>query len=145
MSIKLKIALTDVSDRSDLTKFFDQMKLKLVPFQAYNVYFVDDKALRSIPLNKYYWGVVVKHLSDHTGYTGEEMHEYLKMEFLPKEMTIGGITKVYGGSTASLTNQEFIQFFESVRLWAAETLDVIIPLPNEVPWQDIVEGSLDTQ
>ncbi len=114
MGIKAKIKIEDVSDRKELVKFFDEMKLKLENCKTYNVYFVDEKAPRSIPMNKYYWGVIVKYLSDHTGYAPEEMHEYLKIEFNPKEMEIAGSKKIYGGSTASMVNEEFINYFESI-------------------------------
>jgi len=33
---------------------------------------------RSSFQNRYYWGVIVAMLADHTGYTKEEMHEILK-------------------------------------------------------------------
>jgi len=41
-----------------------------------------EKSQRSLNQNSYYHGVVVKTLSDFTGYDPEEMHEVLKFKFL---------------------------------------------------------------
>lgn len=42
-------------------------------------------ATRSLEQNALYWAGYVKPLSDYTGYTPNEMHEYLKARFLPAE------------------------------------------------------------
>ena len=37
---------------------------------------------RSEKENRYYWGVVLKLIAEHTGHTPEEVHSGLKMKFL---------------------------------------------------------------
>jgi hypothetical protein len=85
------------------------------------------KAARSQLQNRYYWGVVVDLISQHTGYSPEELHELLKAKFLPKKLSVcNGIGEiqgefVIGGSTTKLN---------TIKQWAAESLDVVIPDPD---------------
>jgi hypothetical protein len=94
------------------------------------------KAARSVLQNRYYWGVVVDLLSDHTGFSPEELHEILKAKFLPKKLAVcdgnGEVQGefVIGGSTAKLNKLEFGEYVERIRQWAAESLDVVIPDPD---------------
>jgi hypothetical protein len=93
------------------------------------------KATRSSQANRWYWGVIVQMLSDHTGYTPDEMHSVLKAKFIPKRFAVangnGEIQDelVIGGSTAILNTVEFSEYCEAIRMWAAESLSVVIPDP----------------
>jgi hypothetical protein len=95
------------------------------------------RATRSQQQNRYYWGVVMQMLSEHTGYTPDEMHEFCKMKFIPKRLAVqdgNGVIKdefVLGGSTRELNTIDFGEYVDSVRQWAAEDLDVVIPDPDE--------------
>ena len=80
--------------------------------------------------NKYLWGVPYKLLSDHLGYTPEELHEICKYKFLSKHYDIGDESLDVGASTTKLTTAEFEDYAENIRRWGA-TLSVNIPLPNE--------------
>ena len=105
--------------------------------------------------NKYLWGVVYKHLVDNDpGYfvneeterllhvrgiaMNEIVHEFCKVQFLPPvDLGIGGglrITK----STAKLNRQEFNDYVENIRRWAAEALQVFIPDPYACGYEDLV-------
>lgn len=109
---------------------------------------------RTLRQNKYLWGVVYKHLVDNDpGYFVNEeterllhgrgiavteiVHEFCKAQFLPPvDLGIGGgmrITK----STAKLNRQEFNDYVENIRRWAAETLQVFIPDPYAAGYEDI--------
>ena len=65
-------------------------------------------ATRSVKQNRWYWGVCVFLLSEHTGYGPEEMHDILKAKFLAKHLAVsngnGRIVDsfVIGGSTREL-------------------------------------------
>ena len=93
-------------------------------------------ATRSLQANRYYWGVVVHHISEHTGYTPEETHEALKTMFLPKKLAMLGQNGdvqgelVIGGSTAKLNKIEFGDYINRIREWARDTLQVEIPQPE---------------
>ncbi len=94
------------------------------------------KAARSQPQNRYYWGVVVELLSEHTGYTPDEIHDVLKAKFIPKKLALAdgnGEVKgefVIGGTTTKLDKVAFGEYVESIRRWAAEDLHVVIPDPD---------------
>jgi len=97
-------------------------------------------ATRSLAQNAYYFAGVVGSISEHTGYTPEEVHEFLKAKFLPKRVTLadqhGELVEevVIGRSTTTLNKIEFGEYIERIRQWAAETLDLDIkdPLPLEM-------------
>jgi len=99
-----------------------------------------EEATRSTQANAYYWAVVVKALTDHTGYTPDEMHDILKVKFLPKAVALatgnGEVVAefVLGGSTRELTIAEFYDYVEHIRQWAFELLDVSIP-PGDPAWR----------
>ncbi len=97
---------------------------------------VKKKATRSHNQNAWYWCCIVEALSDHTGYTPDEMHDFLKAKFIPKRLAVqdgNGVIKeelVVGGSTVKLNKGEFVEYCESIRRWAAMELDVNIPDPD---------------
>jgi hypothetical protein len=86
------------------------------------------KKNRSNNENRYYWGVVIKILSEHTGYSTDEMHDALRMLFLiEREKQIPSIK-----STATLSTVEFEHYLSQIRLWASTEMNCYIPEPNEV-------------
>lgn len=93
-------------------------------------------ATRSVQANRYYWGVVVQLLSEHTGYQPEEIHEVLKAKFIPKTLSLakdnGEIVAelVIGGTTTSMNKLEFGDYISRIRQWAMDELDVVIPNPD---------------
>ena len=104
--------------------------------------------------NRYLWGVVYKYLVDNDpGYFGNEeterllkgrgiamneiVHEFCKAQFLPPlELSIGGGMKITK-STAKLNRQEFNDYVENIRRWAAQELQVFIPDPYAAGYEDI--------
>jgi len=80
------------------------------------------KDIRSIKQNAYLWGHLYKEISEHTGYTPDEVHLYCKVNFL------GYIEKEYHNikfnsiqnvkelkSTTKLTKEEFTKFCNDVK------------------------------
>ena len=86
------------------------------------------KKSRSMPQNAYYWAVVVKLVSETTGFTDEEAHIALKMMFLQDRTR--KIPTLRSTTELSTTEMEF--YLENVRHWASTELSCFIPLPNEV-------------
>jgi len=81
--------------------------------------------------NKYLWGCVYDLISEHTGYTPEEVHEWCKLEFNSKIINIGKDEIKIGLSTASLKTDGFSRYVEKIRQWAAKQ-GVNIPDPEEI-------------
>lgn len=87
---------------------------------------------RSTQQNAYYHSVCVKIISDHTGYTTDEVHELLKESFLgTKEIKIGDKASKVPNSTTKLTTTDFMVYISEIQQWAAEKLDIYLPDPNE--------------
>lgn len=77
--------------------------------------------IRTIQQNKYYWGIVVDCLAIKLKMEPLELHEVLKYKFLPQGVD----------STKKLNTIAFNLYFESIRQWAGNDLNLFIPLPNE--------------
>lgn len=95
---------------------------------------------RSVAQNAYYHGVVLKLLSKHFGGSPDDIHEALKVKFLPKDVVfktgVGRVVAefVIGGSTTVLTSVQFSDYIERIRQWAFEDYDVDIP-PGDPEWR----------
>jgi hypothetical protein len=115
---------------------FDEAIAKLDDRWDYEIVVQRLYATRSLALNRYYWGVIVHELSEYTGFEPDEMHAWLKAKFIPKKLAVcdgnGEIVDelVLGGSTRKMTNAEFQDYCETIRRWAAEKHDVVIPDPE---------------
>ena len=87
---------------------------------------------RSIDENAYYWKVVVGLISEHTGYTPEEVHEFLKLKFLSKIIVMAGKDERIPRSSTSLSTLEWEKWMTEIREWAAQELSLVIPEPNQI-------------
>jgi len=93
-------------------------------------------ATRSTKANAFYWGVVLQALAEHTGHLPEELHDILKAKFLPKALAVCDLNGelrgeyVIGGSTASLSVEEFSEYMNRIIRWAQDELGVVIPQPD---------------
>lgn len=95
-----------------------------------------DKKQRSSNQNRYYFGVVIPCLSEHTGFTVNEMHEVLKYKFLKGWKTLKTkkyyVEAEYVRSTTDLNTSEFEDYMTKVREFASIELSCYIPEPNEM-------------
>lgn len=88
--------------------------------------------------NSYYWGVIIKILTEELGYEKNEMHDILKSmmgykgykEVVNKQS--GEVTTIeYLRGYSSYTTQEREDYHSQIRRWASD-LGYNIPEPNEV-------------
>lgn len=123
---RLKVRAWDVFSRSFARRRDCQVLIRVERVQA-------NRSLRQL---RFYWGAIVQALSEHTGFTPDEMHEVLKGKFLPKMLAItngnGEIVGefVIGGSTGKLTIEEMATYINDIQIWAASELGVVIPDPE---------------
>ena len=89
--------------------------------------------IRSNPQNNFYWGVPLEIISEHTGFTTQEVHEILKNKFLKTIKVINNLEYHSSKSTTELTTGEFKRYIEDIQQWASEVLGVIIPDPDPCP------------
>ena len=83
---------------------------------------------RSNAQNSYYWAILVKYISDETGYSEDETHAKLAYKFL----LVQDSKTPYVRSTTTLSTIEFEEYNEKIRQWASSFLSLSLPLPNEV-------------
>jgi hypothetical protein len=83
---------------------------------------------RSNNQNAYMWGVVYQLISETTGFTPDETHDAMRLMFLLDRSKDIPTLK----STTQLTTTDMELYLENIRQWAAEHLNCVIPLPNEV-------------
>jgi hypothetical protein len=87
---------------------------------------------RSVRQNAYMWSAVLPLIADYTGHDTETIHQWLKDEFLPRRfIKIGDKEKELRKTTTELSTLEWEVYMERIRAWAATTLGVVVPLPNE--------------
>ncbi len=99
----------------------------------------EQKRRRSLNQNAYLWGCVYPVIVQVFREAGnnvdaEDIHSYLKDHVGKLKqvfVTPDGEVLTGPGSTAKLGTMEFEIYVEKVRAWAAETLGIGIPLPNE--------------
>ena len=111
----------------ELLKYFEGKKVIIT---------LDNPKRRSKEQNAYYFGVVLKLLADHTGYTTDEMHEICKYKFLGIDnKEIEGESIPIINSSRTLSTSDFMGYIEEIKQWAA-TLNVVIPDPNQEDFLD---------
>ena len=84
----------------------------------------------------YFYGVVCKIISDHTGSTPKEVKKDLKEEILSpiSELTIGGVREKIYPSLKNMDTETMSMFIdESIRI-AAQHHRLVIPEPHEVEY-----------
>jgi len=116
-------------------RLIEMLKERRLPFR---LAVQDLYPVRSIDFNAYYWGVVLKMISDFTGHTQEEVHDACKrrynfrhdFKYSKKTGKWKLVSKV--DSTTATFSREFMEYVMKVRADAEIELHVTIPLPNEV-------------
>jgi hypothetical protein len=89
-----------------------------------------ERRMRSNGQNRYFYGQVLQMLSDHTGYTVEELKQWLKKEFgWTKVIVLGGKQVEVLRSSADMSTAEFEKFMTQIRM-LADTLGCHIAEPN---------------
>lgn len=83
---------------------------------------------RSLQQNKYYWGCVLKFISDFTGHSTTYLHEVYKYRHIPHVKFIDE----YALTTTDMTKQEINDYIDLVKMDAKIRLGLNIPEPNEV-------------
>ena len=90
------------------------------------------RARRSINQNNLYWKWVGIIATD-TGNSTDFIHETLKQEFLPPRTgELNGQLRTYRPSTTTLKIDEMTTYMSQVQAWAATTLGIILPVPDDL-------------
>jgi len=94
------------------------------------------KKQRSLSQNAFHWAVIIPLLKDKfyelgSIYSNKQIHEILKELFLKVDEPIGSdglfVTRVK--SSTELTTTQWMEFNQSITIWAAEFFKLVIPEP----------------
>jgi len=90
--------------------------------------------LHSVSQQRYYFGVVVDMIAEFIGETREETHELLKSEHLPQREIelLEGTKLTMPPTTRNLSVEQYTEYIERCRRWAATFLGLSIPDANEL-------------
>lgn len=95
-------------------------KLKELDFsKIWKVQVTERKHIRNLSQNDKYWAIL-EGLSDHLGYTKEELHELMKYKYLKYAKEIAGQPVVVVKSTSDLDTGEFSEYIENVLSFAQQ-------------------------
>jgi hypothetical protein len=101
------------------------------------VIIIKKRGKRSLPQNAYYWAVLVKEIQLRLRELGtdvdmDDVHEFLKQKFnYERVVTVDGEAIDIGKTTTEMNKEEFGSYIDRIIEWAAMTLEITIPLPNE--------------
>lgn len=137
IKFKSKFKTDDLDNLDELDGIYDSLEAKLKEGVEYTIYLMDKKKNRTLSANRYYFGVVLKTISDFMGndnldITIDDLHEALKGKFNSKVVLINGEAYDIGESTKKLSQDDFIKYIEEIREWSLDTLNCYIPTPQEV-------------
>lgn len=130
--IIVHIADSQITNKKAVKKFFDELKD--------GKYLLSAKSIkrRSLQQNAYLHGVVIPMVYEglrNNGFDEVQDHEdaklIIKALFLKKKMSNGSETIDIIKETSKLTTVEMMEFVDAVIKWAAEYLQIQIPLPGE--------------
>lgn len=104
---------------SGMLHTFDDNKRVRVTYEAI-------RSTRSRQQNNYYFGVVLQLISEHTGFTVEELHELFRSKFLRTKRVWRGGEMTVLRSTTQLNSTEFGEYLAEIIREAGE-LEIEIP------------------
>lgn len=118
-----------------ITKVIDgEVTLSLPELEGERVLITVDRVpkRRSLKANRFYFGALVRAISDYTGMVAGEVHEIFKLKFNPREVPdpLTGEIKTIGGSTRSMSPQEFEEHIFKVQE-VAERLGIKVLAPDK--------------
>ncbi len=95
------------------------------------------RSKRSLDQNAYLHGVIIPMIAEEVGYERHEADQVrealMGLCFGTHEDKISGL-QVPNKRSSKLTTKEFTDLIDWAVRWAATTLGMVIPLPNEVPY-----------
>ena len=101
---------------------------------------------RTNPQNRYFH-LILGLLARETGYTLTEMKTVLKRVICPEEFAykkeLNGSTYLFERSTAELDSKQMTGVVDKLRLFSSEQLGIVLPLPDEDKWLQILENELE--
>jgi hypothetical protein len=119
----------DALRRENCRQYIDELD----PNKKWRVTIAEYRKKRSNEQNAYIHAVPLKIIGDHTGYTLDDMKEYLCGEFLGWEdyVVMGKTLQRPIKSTSQMSSKEMTDFIDFMIWFGSSTLNLRIPSPNE--------------
>ncbi len=110
---------------AQLQKVADMVR-GLNPKRPWRIEITQHQAKRTVSQNKLYWAVIME-MADETGYAKDEMHEAMKMKFLPPSViTVAENEIVIPASTTLLGKKDFAGYVDKVIAFAAMEMGITV-------------------
>ena len=125
---------SDVIDGKINLKVSQRIARELRYFEGCRIHFTLEKQkIKRSNSQLRLWWVYMNILSKSLGYTKEEMHQICKMRLMKREKIDEHTGEIfeYLEETSNLTMSEFHDIISLLVVWSAETLGVVLPLPDE--------------
>ena len=89
-----------------------------------------ETGIRSFNQNSWYWGVVLKTISENYGHSAKELHEIYKRMFIPPKFIKYKNREIkLPQSTSDLSKNDFGEYIERIRAEVASD-GIVIPDPK---------------
>lgn len=125
-----EIILSGEPQRQHLIRFLSAVKLE----KPIKVTIEEHRKTRTLNQNALMWKwltEVAELVSDYSGHTPEEVHEFMKARFLPEKLVeIGGETMSYR-TTTKLTTEEMSAYMDRIYEFVTRELGLFLTLPEE--------------
>ena len=115
--------------RENCRQYIDELD----PNRKWRVVIKEYRKQRSLYQNAYIHAVPLMLISEHTGYSINEIKEYLCGEFMGWEdyEMFGEIHKRPIKTTSQMNTKQMTEFIEFMQWWGSHQLNLRIPSPNE--------------
>lgn len=111
-----------IFNSKDYSAFFDSLQNG----EEFEITVTKVKDIRSHKMNNLYWWWL-SIISDNSGYTKKELHNYFKEELLCEEKIVNEKTILDCKSTSELTNQEYVKYLNEVNRIATQHFNCFLP------------------
>lgn len=119
------------SDKDKIKSYIERLPLRE---KGYKILIESITQARSNNQNRYMW-YVFNLIALETGNSKDDIHDFYVQKFLKIEKEILGEKVMFFG-TSKLDTKQFEEFMTSVREHAQEFLNILVPLPNEVIYEE---------
>ena len=93
------------------------------------------ESIRSLNQNNYLWGIVYKYIAEEIGEDINRVHDLMRMKFWFEWIEDDKESAKVLKSTTRMSTVEFKDYVDQITRWAAEFLNLNIPLPNEADYE----------
>ena len=126
---------SNVNDEGELQRNVRQQIKELLPYyknERIEITVQKLRSKRSLKQNRLFW-VYVTIIANELGYEKEQMKEIISYKFLKRERVDERTGEIfeYIESTTKLNKTDFADMVNSLIRWAAETLHIVLPLPDQ--------------